>query len=158
METLRDRYPREYSTWAGIKQRCYNKNNKKYSSYGGKGIVMSEKWLKSFETFNRDMGDKPIDNHIHRTDNDGNYEPGNCVWIEAKKHRELHKGIYSKRLTAKQANIYAFLFFSYTIPTLQELSDNFNITVATVAFHLKALRRKGKIDWQPYKRSSLVLF
>ena len=33
-----------YKTWYGIMHRCYNKKNKRYSRYGGRGIVVDEKF------------------------------------------------------------------------------------------------------------------
>ena len=74
----------EYKVWNGIKRRCFNKAEKCYPRYGGRGITMVDRWL-SFENFLSDMGPRPSPNHsIDRIDNEGNYGPDNCKWADAK--------------------------------------------------------------------------
>lgn len=72
---------REYKIWSGIKSRC---NSIKYQAYGGRGINICDRWNESFEHFYADMGDCPSGFSIERIDVNGNYEPGNCVWIDSK--------------------------------------------------------------------------
>jgi hypothetical protein len=72
----------EYRTWCKIKERCFNKKTRSYPDYGGRGINVSERWVKSFETFLADMGPRPKGKYsIERKDFNGNYCPENCIWI-----------------------------------------------------------------------------
>lgn len=73
-------------TYRNIKLRCLNKKSKQYKDYGGRGIeckitVEELKFLwfrdKAYEM------DKPS---IDRKENNGNYELGNCQYIELQKN------------------------------------------------------------------------
>lgn len=78
-------YTSEFTTWQTCKARCYNPKNHKYKNYGARGIKMCQKWMESFAAFFHDMGNKPSPKHsIHRINNDGDYEPGNCKWATYK--------------------------------------------------------------------------
>lgn len=79
---------KEYVCYHAMKQRCYNPNVKAYYRYGGRGIIVCDRWLESFENFLEDMGLKPTTNHtLERVDFDGNYCKENCVWVEAEKQQ-----------------------------------------------------------------------
>lgn len=78
---------RVYKIWAGMIQRCSNENIEHYGRYGGRGIRVCARWEK-FENFIEDMGDAPLGHSIERRDNDGNYEPGNCLWLPMEKQAQ----------------------------------------------------------------------
>ncbi len=71
----------EYRIWKHIKDRCCNPNDGAYKNYGGRGIQVCDRWLRSFENFIADMGPRPSRCHsIERKDNNKGYEPSNCCW------------------------------------------------------------------------------
>lgn len=71
----------EYRSWQLMKRRCYNKRDAKYPDYGGRGIIVCDRWKESFESFLSDMGQKPSRTHsIDRKDVNGDYTQTNCRW------------------------------------------------------------------------------
>ena len=80
----------EYTSWRGMKRRCYNPNAPYYHLYGGKSITVCQRWLDAFVNFLEDMGEKPFPSAtIHRINGSANYEPGNCKWA-SKEEQALH--------------------------------------------------------------------
>jgi len=72
-----------FAAWNQMIQRCGNPSNPRWKDYGGRGITVCAAWRK-FPAFYADMGECPPGLQLERLDNDGNYEPGNCVWATRK--------------------------------------------------------------------------
>ena len=72
-----------YSTWQSMKRRCLNEDNHNFKYYGGRVIMICERWM-VFENFLADMGERPEGKTLDRINNDGHYEPSNCKWSTSK--------------------------------------------------------------------------
>ncbi len=137
-------HTKEYNTWCHMKNRCYNKNNKRYKHYGGRGITVCDRWLHSFMAFFEDMGSKLFSKaQIDRIDNDGNYEPGNCRWTTC---TENNRNRRFTKLTINKAKTIRKLYKSTEI-TITRLAKKYGIDRHTVRDCVNYLTwREGGID------------
>lgn len=94
-----------YNKWAQIKQRCYNKNNKRYCYYGSRGIKMFSGWIECPEEFinwiETNLGHRPDGYSLDRIDNDGDYMPGNLRWT-TQRTQNKNRNMFS---TNKERNL-----------------------------------------------------
>lgn len=87
-EKIRSKKEEVRSILSNMYGRCYNKNNKDYKIYGGRGITICERWQGKgrIENFIEDMGHKPPNDEINgkytidRIDNSKGYYKENCRW------------------------------------------------------------------------------
>lgn len=125
----------EFNIWQGIKQRCYDVNSHAYSNYGGRGIIMCDRWLNSFENFYNDMGKRPSKSHtIDRFPNDnGNYEPENCRWATKTEQAQ------NRRKNVK-------IFYNGEEMTVSEFAKRNNIEGTSVYYHIKKMTAEQIVE------------
>jgi hypothetical protein len=131
----------EYRSWRAMRSRCYEQRSVGFPNYGGKGIVVCERWRSSYENFLTDMGRKPTPEHtIDRKDPNLSYTCGhcgecslngwtaNCRWADDKTQR-------NNRTNSK------FLEFQGKCQTMAQWAEELGLSKKT----LKA--RLGKYRW-----------
>lgn len=106
------RNTRLYNIWKDMRQRCHNENSTSFGRYGGRGVSVCKEWedFQNFRTWAiaNGYGD---DLTIDRIEVNGNYEPGNCRWVD-----NIIQG-NNKRNNPKVA----YRGKEYTIPELSRL-------------------------------------
>ena len=114
------KYTGTYSSWASMKDRCFNKNSKDFDSYGARGITVCQEWADSFEQFYLDMGEKPKGKSIDRIDNNLGYFKENCRWAT---HSEQQKN---------KSNSCIWLVNGKLYESLQEAADVYKVKKQTI--------------------------
>lgn len=112
----------EYRSWKDMRARCRNPNNSDYANYGGRGVQVCERW-NSFEAFLADMGPRPAGQTIDRVDVNGNYEPTNCRWADA-------------RTQANNKRSNSVIEYQGRKQTLQQWSDEFGLESSKIRWRM----------------------
>lgn len=113
-----------HRVWTGMINRCTNKRNKAYGRYGGRGIVVCDRWRRSFSDFLEDMGEAPDGMSLDRIDNNGPYCKSNCRWATRKEQAN------NRRSTKK-------FFESGAFATLSELCEKSGVKYSVAWKRLK---------------------
>lgn len=113
-----------YYRWRGILGRCENPNYREYDNYGGRGIKVCARWHE-FENFWADMSDTYRPGmEIDRIDNDGDYTPENCRWVE---HQQNQRNKRTNHLITWQGKT----------QTAIEWSEEIGINANTLIYRLR---------------------
>jgi hypothetical protein len=135
-----------YRSWKAMLYRCYNIKSKPYKYYGGRGIIVCERWH-NFDNFLNDMGQRPYWFSIDRIDNDGNYEPKNCRWVTLQDNNQHTSRtrwviINGQKMSLKNAAIHANLKYDTLFSRLKTGWD-FDVAIATPTITTRTRNEKS---------------
>lgn len=115
----------EYAIYCAMKTRCYNKNDKSYSRYGGRDIKVCEEWKNDFSQFLKDVGKRPSEDYsIERIDVNDDYKPSNCRWAT------------NKEQSNNRRNSIKFIYKN-TEYTLKQFAEQFNLPYKNLHHYYK---------------------
>ena len=114
-----------YSAWRSMMSRCYTISHAAFDRYGGRGIIVCERWL-DFLNFLADMGERPASYlSLDRIDNNGIYEPKNCRWATREQQQRNRR---NAKLTEEDA-----YFIRHSSLSRLELSKRFGVWPQTIS-------------------------
>lgn len=120
---------RLYNIWYDMRRRCYQRQNKRWNRYGGRGIGVCEEWRDNFQAFfDWSMSNGYADDlTVDRIDSNGDYAPENCRWAD-------------KFQQANNRSNNHFLTYKGKTMTMMEWSQELQINYST-------LRRRIRAGW-----------
>lgn len=134
---------RLYRIWNGMNQRCYNTNDHAYGCYGGRGIMICDEWLGNdgllrFIEWARRNGYSD-DLSIDRIDVNGNYEPSNCRWADAKTQLENRRpsSEWKKRKKGQKKKRRVVWTIKGTEKPARDWCEDYGISYETVMYRVK---------------------
>lgn len=100
--------------WTGMLTRCYNPKRAGFPDYGGRGIIVCDRWH-TFTNFRDDM--LPTWRPgltIERDDVNGNYCPENCRWVpRSEQNRNTRRSVWVQTPFGVMQRCDARLLWSY---------------------------------------------
>jgi hypothetical protein len=79
-----------------MRARCYSSSSGSYIRYGGRGIEVCEEWNTSYKPFQEWALANGYQEglSLERIDNDGDYTPENCTWVEPARQARNRRDTY----------------------------------------------------------------
>jgi hypothetical protein len=95
-----------YNCWSNMIKRCTHPSDRRWADYGGRGIFVCIRWLKSYRLFVADIiariGERPPGMSLDRRDNNSGYYPDTVKWAtvtEQSRNRRINRLITIGRET-----------------------------------------------------------
>lgn len=132
---------RLHNIWRGILKRCSAKNSPAYLNYGGRGISICDAW-RDYRNFKKWSAANGYDDSksIDRINNDGDYEAGNCRWVD-------------KKTQARNRRSSRLIEIDGIVRCLQEWSDMAGVCCGTISHRIKrGWTNRDAVFKRPYSK------
>lgn len=141
---------RLYGIWKNTKRRCNSPNDKHYDTYGGRGIKVCEEWNNNYQSFKEWSYANGYDDSaefqectLDRIDNNGDYEPSNCRWVD--------------RITqANNTSKNHYVELNGIKMTIAEFARTMNISKNHAWYYIDKFEREVMVDNSLIKRQDAV--
>ena len=131
---------RLYGIWKSMKRRCNSTHDSHYDSYGGKGVSVCKEWSDSYEAFKIWAHKNGYDEYaptgecsIDRINNDGDYEPSNCRWVN--RITQSNNTSRNRYITLNGERL-----------TIAEFARVMNISQFKARYRIELFEKKGRVD------------
>lgn len=145
-----------YHIYYGMKTRCYNKNDRKYYLYGGKGVIICDEWLDDYENFKSWSiqngfieNSPPRSMSIDRIDSNGIYEPSNCQWISVSENSAKANLGRKKFNGHREGNVYAIKLSTnevITVDNITKFAKEINCSPSSICHKANGLIKNKEIN------------
>lgn len=126
-------------TYYSILKRCNNPQRKDFKHYGGRGIMVCERWSdpeNGLLNFIEDMYPSYTEGYeIERIDNDGDYEPSNCKWATRREQ------VVNRRFEAGSIGIPRYITYQGETLYLAQWAERLGMKPSIL------VDRLGKLGW-----------
>lgn len=89
-----------YAVWNNMINRCYNAKNRRYSSYGGRGIAVCYRWRSYANFYDDNITHWGKGLQIDRRDNDKGYWPSNVRFVTGRENMQNTQAATRRKVVA----------------------------------------------------------
>jgi hypothetical protein len=123
--TTKHSQSRTYNSYTNMISRCYRPSSANFDNYGGRGIAVCQEWRAGFDSFLRDMGERPDGMTLDRIDSTKDYAKDNCKWA-----------LPSEQARNRRTNV--FIEHAGQRKILGDWAKDLGVTPAVISYRLRS--------------------
>lgn len=146
-----------HGIWQGMIQRCYMESTAAFKYYGGRGIIVCERWrgvdrgervatISGFRAFLEDMGERPEGTSLDRIDVNGDYSPENCRWADWLTQANNRTDTVLVEFAGESKTIAAW-GREFGVPHLCDAARAYGVPYAVAVERASKLEKGKRVNW-----------